>query len=587
MTSPSSRQSPAGAASLRASEGPPGQTPGSLYCDPKWYDKAAFAKTEGQKDVDRHDGRHPLHKPLGETQSPVRRYSGAHSLGDLRGEIDPGNEHGSRKLWAGFKMMGLEPHEVDPLTDQTIKIHPKIPPGKAVMIAESRSKVWEGLRQARIRDLQEALGDMTEDDVRRYERTGDGIRRVVSEDLPPVNMEKGDFAAIQEKRLRKAQAVQERKATELAMEFLKEKKRQEDAEKKAAALEQRLKEDRRRKDDERRAKMNENAKKQERREQNIKKMREEREEWADGVLEASEAKLAKFRENRTKHFHAGALKERLDSAGARRHDAFLRARDQEEQLLAEIEARNEALDERLAIRREEIALQMQQRAMETEEKFHEKQAAVHRHKEEWAENKLAEHKEFMTKQNKTRKAGREELTKRSKTVGDRVRKEAEKHKSGWDKVQQQLNEKKDNTVGRHQEAADRVDNFLKPMGLKCCNDVHSHREVKDGTWKELQQRRWKELHASRDARAQALVFKVAERMDMQRAHDESNYELKRKQQDMIKETLSLRDRAEDGFIKIQCEPDERKVNKMMADLGFQMPTLPDAAAAEEEDKPAF
>merc|ERR1712039_750353 len=120
------------------------------------------------------------------------------------------------------------------------------------------------------------------------------------------------------------------------------------------------------------------------------------------------------------------------------------------------------------------------------------------------------------------------------------------------------------------------------LKLKCGSDVHTFREVKYNTWGELQRRRWDELQKSRDAHTQALVFEVAERQKADQAQEGGRAEMRRARQQISKETLSLNDRANEAFIKMQCEPDEGKIRQMMLNLGFSMPKLPEEEEEEQQ-----
>merc|ERR1712176_161880 len=120
------------------------------------------------------------------------------------------------------------------------------------------------------------------------------------------------------------------------------------------------------------------------------------------------------------------------------------------------------------------------------------------------------------------------------------------------------------------------------LRLKCEQDVHTFREIKYNTWGELQRRRQDELQKSRDAHTQALVFEVAARQKADQVRDAGAAEMVRRRQQIAKETLSLNDRANEAFVKMQCEPDEMKIRQMMLNLGFSMPKLPE----EEEEEAA-
>lgn len=124
------------------------------------------------------------------------------------------------------------------------------------------------------------------------------------------------------------------------------------------------------------------------------------------------------------------------------------------------------------------------------------------------------------------------------------------------------------------------------LKLKCANDIHSFREVKYKTWGELQRRRWEELQRSRDAQTQALVLKIAEGQAKEKAQEQGRAAIANRRQRIGADSLALNDRAKEGFIRIKAEPDERRIIKVMSDLGFEMPELPDEDE-DEEDKKAF
>merc|ERR1712113_1047985 len=129
---------------------------------------------------------------------------------------------------------------------------------------------------------------------------------------------------------------------------------------------------------------------------------------------------------------------------------------------------------------------------------------------------------------------------------------------------------------------------MKPLKKKWDTDIHTFRELKDGIFGELQQRNYKQLQNSRDAHSQALIFEIAEHnAKMLVQHDGSN-EIQRCRQTIAKETLIQNAKAEENFIKIQRESDERKIHDVMTSLGFEMPKLPDEdEEAPEEEKRSY
>merc|ERR1712146_734948 len=80
---------------------------------------------------------------------------------------------------------------------------------------------------------------------------------------------------------------------------------------------------------------------------------------------------------------------------------------------------------------------------------------------------------------------------------------------------------------------------------------------------------------SRDAETQALLFKCAEFNAMTERQSAAKDTAAKQRQTISKELLTLQDKARDGFVKILREPDERKVHKLMTNMGFSMPKLPE------------
>eukprot|EP00913_Durusdinium_trenchii_P014519 g13620.t1 len=177
------------------------------------------------------------------------------TLAKIQGIVDPQNKHSLQKLLATMTWLGLKPEDwadLDPSKDEEVEVSHKVPDAeKARKIGNERSEVWEGLKRARLTEVQKRLQFLSDDDARRVLKVklGEGVRPVLEEDLPPVECLDGmaDFEAMRDKAFQKIKDPitadeQQRKAALLASGFLMEKKRLDEADQKIAALEQRLKE---------------------------------------------------------------------------------------------------------------------------------------------------------------------------------------------------------------------------------------------------------------------------------------------------------------------------------------------------------
>jgi len=513
-------------------------------------------------------------------------------LAALLSELDPGGRHGERKVAAALKAVGLEPRDVDPAhaMHQVHIIH-KIPDAKKVeTVRQRRGEVFEGLRQSRLEEVQNILEGMGSEDVRRYERAGEGVRAIRESDLPPADSLAGmdDFHEMQARQQARLKAEQQRKASLLVTGFLQEKKRMEDADAKIAAVEKRMIETAKQREGELKLKRAETMKKLERRQAQIDRAAKERDEWE---LE-TEAKLAEKLDRagraRVQAMTRTDLHEKIEAANSKRADIFRKAEQLEESMLQRIAQKQDALDERLDERHVRLAEQRRVRAEIMQARFHDRQLRIYAAEEEFADTKLSKHREFQEHHKKCNDASKANLQMKSKSCGDITRKAHDKWRSNYDKEMKRMHESHETILNKHQVAEERVEK-LTPLKLKCGNDVHTNMEVKYNTWGELQRRRHKQLTRSRDAHMQALIFEIAEQDRKAKVQWDAHREMERRRQQTAKDSLTLKDHAKEGFLKIQCEPDERKIHATMTNLGFTMPTLPDEEEeqAQEESKQAY
>jgi len=387
-----------------------------------------------------------------------------------------------------------------------------------------------------------------------------------------------DFHELQNRKFEQLKAEQQRKANKLVRGFLEEKKRQEEADAKLSALEKRLKEHKKTQAEAAKTRATEQQKKTERRQQLIERIAQEESEKADEDEKKVFGKLEAAKDRRMKSSSTGCLRSKVAETEKLRHEAFQKSVDLEEKMLLNIQTRTDELELRLQERREQVEKELQLRREASQTKFSQSQVKVHQLQHKWAEDKLKQHEEFKDKVKTNRVAAQKRLVEKSKSCGEITRKAHDKWRSNYERLQQvQLEEReklleKDSKAARHLEA-------IQSLKLKNGGDVHSFQEVKNGTFGLLQQTRYQELQKSHDARAQELVFKIAEFDTKQAIKQEASDELSRRRQLIDKESLALDDRAREGFLRIQCEPDERKIVTMMSNLGFDMPKLPD-----EEDE---
>ncbi|CAJ1403832.1 unnamed protein product [Effrenium voratum] len=511
-------------------------------------------------------------------------------IAKIQAVVDPQNRHGMQRVLAAMTWLGLTPEDLDGSKDQNVEVSSKVPdPKQAQKIKEERVEVWEGLRKARLIEVERRLQFMSDDDARRVMRAkpGQGVRMVTEEDLPPVEALDGmqAFEEMRQKAFQKIQEEQQRKAALLASGFLMEKKRLDEADRKIAALEQRLKEYKKAQADAIEAQKKENAKAQEKRQAQVQKTARDRAKWEDETYEDLMSRIDKARSTRAKMYSKEGLKDTLELGVQRRQKCFDQALEREQALLASIEAASQTAEERLQVRRQEIEEECRQKAEQSQAKFQERQVRIYAQTQDWVDRKLEDHAKFKAHYKTCIKAGQDLQKARSKSAGEITKKAMEKWRANHTKIEASREKNNSDLLERQEQARQRTEERM-ALKLKCANDIHSYKEVKYKTWGELQRRRMQEIQQSRDAQTQALVIKIAEGQAKARAQDAGQMELKNQRARIGADTLALNDRAKEGFLKIKAEPDERRIIKVMSDLGFRMPKLPDQED-EEDEKKAF
>jgi hypothetical protein len=500
--------------------------------------------------------------------------------------VDPTNQIGAKKIAAAIKSMGLEPEDIDGSRDQNIQVSNLIPnKERATHVKDQRVQVWQGLQQARIAELRNILEGLTPNQERRFLRVkvGDGVRMVKQEDLPPVESlaGMGDFEEMQAKAFAKIKAEQQRKANILVTGFLQEKKRLDEADAQIEALEKRLRDYKKAQEEALSNKRKEAEKAAQRRSENVAKAAKDRAHWEDAIEEKLNTRLTEARATRSKYFSKETMAAKSEESNEKRQRAFEQAVELEQHLLQEIETKRQNVEERLEARRQQVEADTQRRRDEGQAAFQERQVRIYAQTEDWVENKLQEHNKFKERFETCNQRGKDNYMERSKSMGSLTKKATDKWKANYDKIMQQNNQNNDDLVNKHQAAWERTQERM-ALKLKCDNDIHTFREVKLKTWGELQRRRITEHRNARAAQTQALVLKVAEDGAKAAAQSDGMTELRKKRQEIARQSLALNDRAQEGFLKIRAEPDEKKIMKVMSDLGFKMPKLPDEEKHDEE-----
>eukprot|EP00927_Polykrikos_kofoidii_P025528 TRINITY_DN22915_c0_g4_i1.p1 TRINITY_DN22915_c0_g4~~TRINITY_DN22915_c0_g4_i1.p1 ORF type:complete len:528 (-),score=134.37 TRINITY_DN22915_c0_g4_i1:72-1655(-) len=502
----------------------------------------------------------------------------------LREQIDPERIYSPTHLSAALKCLGLEAKDIDPeQTGAGITVNALVPKEKQQGIKQQRSDIWEGLRQQRLREVQRVLDSQDADAVRRYDMvtTGGGVRPLRPSDLPPAHALAGmsDFKEKMQQKKAASLAEQERKAAMLATNFLTEKKRLVEADFQLARVEQRLHEYKKERADTFKARRIEADKKNERREAGAKRAQEEREQWEAEMETKLKEKIKEGRKRREERYNMDIMKEKAVAAQEKRDEAYRSSVEKETKMTDNLEAKREMLEERLAISRKQAAEELALRAERSQIVNEENQVRVHAALQVWAEKKLEKHNKFKDNYDAVRLAGKMKLKEKSKSTGDITRKAHDKAKSTYDRLQADLSKQSLDGFNEKHEGARLRQEEKAALRIKCENDIHSFREVRDNTWHELTRKRQIENENARDAYTQSLVFKIGENMAAAAAKRAAQSAVDRRRQRIEQETLIQTDRALEGFKQIQSEGDEKKITEVMTSLGFKMPKLP----GEEEE----
>lgn len=530
--------------------------------------------------------------------APTPPPSNYDKLATLRPMLDPDNQHGPRKVWSAMKAAGLEPADLEPSTvRRQVARSPKgkIPEKYAGKIKEHKTQVLEELRQTRVREVQKALDDMgghrtgfkTEDLVRRYERVGDYVRPVRSDDLPRLDdmADMAEFSAMQRAHHDKIREEQQHKATQLGLTFLEEKRRAKEADEKILNLENRLVEYRKGQEaalKQRRQNLEQAA---EKRRISCQRAAQDRAEWESKQEKALAEKMAGATARRTVRYSKDTVSAKHEAARKKREEAFQQAVESEAQMVQRIEEDRQALDERLEEHRQQEMEKLQRRAEESQAKFQQRQVAIHRMNQEWAQKKLEEHQKFKEKLANVQDVRSKSLKEISKAVGTKQRAAAEKAHSSHTKILQGFEDARASMAAKMKDQSQKQE-FLRQQKLDNDRAEIAFRTMKHQTMVDVQRMRRSEQQRKEVAETQALLFRVAENRAMEKAKSDGQLVLQRARQQMYKDAMTFSDTAHEAFIKIQAEPDERKVRDIMLSMGFEMPELRnEVETVTEEPKP--
>jgi len=372
----------------------------------------------------------------------------------------------------------------------------------------------------------------------------------------------------------------------LGMNFLLEKKKREEADAKVAAFEKRIADYKKALEEENKARSAALEKKAEKRRQDAARAAQARAEWEDETEAALWDRFKGARDRRTKRYSPETLSAKLAANAEKRNIAFRQALEIENQMLDRLESKREALEERLEERRMMVEERLQRQRDESQARFQKRQVVIHAKTQEWVNNKLSEHDKYKEHVENCRAQYRQNLKDRTKDTGDKHKKAMEKVRTNNERLSNARTEAMANLMDKHHEADVRREE-LNAQKIKNENDIHTFREVKHHTYGELTKRRQDELKKRTDAQLQARVFHLGEKKAAVAGQEKSKKELWDMRQQIAKESLILQDNAAEGFLKIQSEPDERKVIAVMNAMGFDMPTLPtEDDEGEDQGAPA-
>ncbi|CAK0853840.1 unnamed protein product [Prorocentrum cordatum] len=272
-----------------------------------------------------------------------------------------------------MKLLGLEPEDIIPPSSLTVST--QIPDEeRANKLRQKKQEALTRLREDRVKRLQGYLSTMSDAEATRYGRfVGDGVCHVRPEDLPDDQVlgdSSGEDIFASSKRLyAKIKAEQQRKAKSVAMGFLQQKQRSEDADAKLRELEIRMGGFKKEQKDRIKAIKKEAEARRDKCQANLAKSAQEREEYEARKMEEWAAASGR-REGREEGSSAEHHARKIAAAEQTRRAAFMRAADMERRAIQRtLGEKTDAVEQRLAERLTTQQEELERRSKERHEKF--------------------------------------------------------------------------------------------------------------------------------------------------------------------------------------------------------------------------
>lgn len=495
-------------------------------------------------------------------------------------------ERGEEAVSAAAKAIGVKLSDIRGLKEEDVNVSELVPADKVPQMREKKEYLFNELRQHRLDQLKERLKEMKPDEVKRFAKVGEGVSS-----LPFTNIEVGelqgmaDFKEKAQKMMKKQKIEQERKANALVNDFLTSKKAAEDADARAAALEQRLQDFKKAQRDFYDNRKKELQKQADKRAAGAAAAAKAREEYEQKCLDDQEFRLNRARTTRAETYNVDKLKGQAEESAKKRAYVFNQAVKAEKELQAEITDKMTRLDYRLQERNKQVAEDLRLKAEAMQQKFHSMQDSVARLRAQELATRLEEHEKFDNHFESCRTNNKNFLDTRSKSLGDLRKKAYNKWSTNHQRIHDEHVAGNNAIMERHQAGIDRCEE-LRKMRIKNGNDIFSYQEVKHRTFDVLNKKNREALKRAQDAETQQCVIHLAERFAVKEAQKAGVRKQAAYKQSVFAETLKTQDHAREVFLRIQSEGDLSKIEKAMAEIGLELPKEP-KKDGEEEKKEGF
>lgn len=395
---------------------------------------------------------------------------------------------------------------------------------------------------------------------------------------------KEGFEKIQEqmeKQLAKVEADQARKANKICTDFLTNKKRADDFDRKIEQQQQRFLDYRKQQKDFFAQKALEAAKAAERRKAAVDNEMKKRDRHQNELDQEMTTKLNNARTKRAFNYSTANMGTKTEASNQKRERAYQEACAKEEAMLDRMEDRRVFVETKLAENREERRQYLENRRMEEEAKRQQKQLEVWQQKQTWISNKLEWNNKRKQDMEDSRKRGNDFMKERSKSTGALVNASMAKWQTNRDRLRAQTNKDHVALLEKHEASRRFVEEELGPSGLlkrrnECAGGLES-----EYNFPEMHPKRWAEIGQERAAYYQGINDKLVLSDQKNDARKSAQREVFRMRQEASKDLLAYRTQADAVFLKIKSEPDEKKIRGAMEGLGFKMPSLPKDGEGED------